>query len=303
MGAIAYLSLAIISPVALVIAPLGLMLALMRPGRREALIATVLLGLTVWGIANTTPGFARAEAAWVCLLAGGTAVALTLWPPGGSRPLVSTFLLAVGLAAGAAVMLVTVTSFSWAELRWLAEHKYGANVRLIMGLMLSRAQTPGNEAMVANIEATANDFVRAIGLLLPGLVLLQSVAALAAAWALYRLLARHPEGEPLPKLREFRFNDHMVWGVVLALIALVLPGGQALRDLGGNLAAFFGGLYVMRGFAVLSALAAAAGVGVFAILVLMVVVALLAPLAMFTALALGVTDTWVDWRKKTKRAS
>jgi len=292
--------MAIISPIALVMAPLGLMLALLRPGRREAFIAALLLGLTVWGIAHAEPGFARAEAAWVCLLAGGTAVAFSLYPPG-RRPLVSTFLLAVGLAAGAAVLLVTMTSFSWAELRWLAEHKYGANMRLLVGAMLSRAQqTPGAESLVANIESTANDFVRMIGLLLPGLVLLQSLAALTAAWALYRLLARHPEGDPLPKLREFRFNDQLVWGVVLALIALVLPGGQALRDLGGNLAAFFGGLYVLRGVAVLSALATAAGVGVFAIVLAMVVVAILLPLALFTALALGVTDTWVDWRRRVE---
>lgn len=282
----------------MVAAPLGLLLLLLRPGRREALVAALLLGFTVWGLVNTEPGFDRAAAAYVCLFAGGTAVALTVWPPG-RRPVMTMIFAAIGLAATAAVLLVGVTSFSWGELRWLAEHKFGANVRLLMGILAQQAQqAPSADVLSANMEESAADLVKMIGMLLPGLVLLQSLAALAAAWALYRKLARHPEGEPLPKLREFRFNDQLVWGIVLALIALVIPGGERVRELGGNLAAFFGGLYVLRGVAVFAGLASAAGVGVLTLVLLMMMVAVLLPLALFTALAIGVTDTWVDWRKK-----
>ncbi len=298
-----YLGFAVISPIALVAAPLGLLFAFQRPGRREAFFAALLLGMAAWSVTHAEPGFDRFAAAWVCLLAGGTAVALTLWPPG-SRPLVATGLLAVGAAALAAVTLVGVTSFSWAELRWLTEHHYGAQMRLVLGLMARSAQgLEGAGELVTNVEATGLSVVKAVGLLLPGLVLLQSVAALTAAWALYRALARHPEGDPLPRLREFRFSDHLIWGVVLALVALVLPGAGAVRSIGGNLATFFGGLYVARGVAVVAALAATAGVGgPLAVLFALVFTALLLPVAMFAALALGVTDTWVDWRRLAAKA-
>jgi hypothetical protein len=43
--------------------------------------------------------------------------------------------------------------------------------------------------------------------------------------------------------------------------------------------------------------------GVFAGLLAFIVTVFLLPLVMFAALALGVTDTWVDWRKlATKKA-
>ena len=139
--------------------------------------------------------------------------------------------------------------------------------------------------------------------MLPALVLLQSVAALAAAWALYRRVARDPEGTPLPALREFRFSDHLIWGVVAALVALVIPGISALRAVGLNLAVFFGGLYVARGMGVLAALAAVGGFGgPLAVLFVLLVTLFLLPLAAFAALAMGVTDTWVDWRKLARSA-
>lgn len=298
LGAFAYFSIAIVSPVALVAAPLGLMLALLRPGRRDALFAGLLLGYATWSVGHAAPGFDRAGAAWVCLLGGSTVIALLLWPPG-RKPVLTTALGAIGIASLAAVLLVTVTSFSWAELSWLAEHKFGGTIRLVTGMLSQSAQTtPGAGTLSANLEESAASLVRTIGILVPGLILLQSVAALAAAWALYRRLARHPEGEPLPALREFRFSDHLVWGIVLALIALVVPGGQALRELGSNMAAFFGALYVLRGVAVFAALAAAAGVGTVTLVLLALMAAFLAPLAVFTALAMGVMDTWVDWRRR-----
>jgi hypothetical protein len=107
----------------------------------------------------------------------------------------------------------------------------------------------------------------------------------------------------LPRLREFRFSDQLIWGVVLALIALVLPGQQVLHLVGGNLAMFFGGLYMVRGLGIVAAIAAAAGIGgpIVAILASVVSV-LLWPLVIPGALALGLTDTWVDWRKLASKA-
>jgi len=271
---------------------------LQRPAGGEALLAAGLLAVAIYSVTGSLDGFGHVEGAWVCLLTGGTAVALAARPPSQNR-LVGTALLAVGVAAVAAVLVITVTPFSWGELRWLAERHFGMQARLVLGMMNNALRgTAGGPDVLATLEVTLNQMVALVGLVLPGLVLLQSMAALAAAWALYRWIARHPEGEPLPRLREFRFSDHLIWGVVVTLIALVVPGKEVLRDVGGNLAAFFGGLYVARGLGIVAALAAAAGMGgVFAALLATLITVFLLPLVMFAALALGVTDTWVDWRK------
>jgi hypothetical protein len=140
-----------------------------------------------------------------------------------------------------------------------------------------------------------DDVVGFVARFLPALILIQSLAALAASWALYRVVAKHPEGEPLPPLREFRFSDHLIWGVIIALAALVAPGA---RPLAGNLATFFGALYIVRGLGVVAALGAAAGIGgPMAALLGFLLTLFLLPLVVFGALALGVSDTWVDWRK------
>ena len=282
----------------MVAAPLGLLLLFQRPGRRESLIALVLLALAAWSALSGGDGFTRFEGAWVLMLAGGTVVALALRPPPRGS-LTGSGLLAVGVAALVGSLAVALTSFSWGELRWLAERHYGLQSRLLLEAMTRSLQgAEGATDVVEAMEAAFNQVVQVMSTLLPALVLLQSMAALAAAWALYQKLARHPEGEPLPRLRDFRFSDHLIWGIVIALVALVFPGAHSVRLLGGNLATFFGGLYVVRGLGIVSALAAAAGVGgPFAALLATFATFFLFPLVMFGALALGVTDTWVDWRK------
>ncbi|HEU4564291.1 MAG TPA: hypothetical protein VFS05_06575, partial [Gemmatimonadaceae bacterium] len=46
----------------------------------------------------------------------------------------------------------------------------------------------------------------------PALLALETLAALALAWALYHRLSRTRIGPALSPLRDFRFNDQMVWG-------------------------------------------------------------------------------------------
>jgi hypothetical protein len=279
-----------------VAAPLGLLLAFQRPAPREAFYAALLLGYAAWSAFRGTPGFGRVEGAWVCLVAGAVVVVLAARPPAAGR-LVATGLLALAIGATAALAAVGVTRFSFAELRWLSERQFGQQARLFLGLVAPRL---GDSA--AALELVANDVVRTVSGLFPSLVLLQTLFALALAWSLYRLLARHPEGEPLPPLRAFRFNDHLVWGVVLGILALVWPGAAALRDIGGNLLTFFGGLYVLRGAGIVADLAAVSGVGgPFAWLGAAAFTLFLLPVALFSALAIGVTDTWFDWRRLARR--
>ena len=88
-------------------------------------------------------------------------------------------------------------------------------------------------------------------------------------------------------------------------MALLLPGPRWLGALGGNLAVFFGGLYAAarrrrgggaggrRGHHGAGSPSSARSL----------VLLFLAPVAALAALALGVTDTWVDWRPRLARSA
>jgi hypothetical protein len=146
------------------------------------------------------------------------------------------------------------------------------------------------------------------GSLYPSLLALESMMALAIAWAMYHRLSRARLGPPLGELREFRFNDQLVWGLIVGLTIVFLPTLASVRVVGRNLLVFFGALYALRGLGVLSwfmapgALALTATVG-FAMLwwpVLNAIAALGFLLLAVAAFGLGLGDTWADWRSRAR---
>lgn len=284
-------------------APLAAYLLAQRPTRRDVATGVVVGAAAFLMLAGPGDTFVALERGWIALLAGALAVLVMLRP---GRAFVPTALSALGLAAAAAALLVWVTPLSWDEVAWRVTRHFGYQARQVLGAMAAAAELTGGETpgVVASLERSVGTGIRLASGVFPALLLLQSLAALALAWGLYRRLAREPVGEPVGALREFRFDDNLVWGIVLALAALLVPSSVGLGALGGNLAVFFGGLYAVRGVAVGSALAAAAGIrGWGAVLGGAVVVLFLAPVAALVALALGVTDTWVDWRARLARSA
>jgi len=137
-------------------------------------------------------------------------------------------------------------------------------------------------------------------LLSPALLALESLLALALGWASYHRLARTRIGPPLASIRDLRFNDQLVWGLVVGAILVALPNLSAFRVAGFNLLCFFGALYALRGVGVLSwwiperaALAL--------LLVLVVLVFVLGPVLVLTTIVavcfgVGLSDTWRDFR-------
>jgi hypothetical protein len=285
----------------LVAVPLAVYLLAQRPARRDVVVGAIVGAFACALLALPADPFGSLERAWAALLAGALTVVL-LQRPG--RPFVPTALAALGLAAGAAALLVLVTPLSWGEVAWRVSRHFGYQTRLILGQMAAAADAAGGGAspLVATLERSVEAGVRLASAVFPALLLLQSFAALALGWTLYQRLARTPLGAPVGRLRTFRFDDNLIWGVVLALIALLLPRLAGVGFLGGNLAVFFGGIYILRGFAVASAMAATAGIdGLLAAAGAALVLVFLAPVAAMAALALGLTDTWVDWRRRFAR--
>ncbi len=172
-------------------------------------------------------------------------------------------------------------------------------------------KVPQLEQLPAETERQLTALASTGGGLYPSLLLLESLVALAIAWATYHRLGRARLGPPLAPLREFRFNDQFVWGLILGLVVLFLPVLSRFERFGENLLVFFGALYAVRGLGVLSwflapgALAVMATVG-FAMLwapFLNAVAAVGFLLLAIAAFGLGLGDTWADWRNRARPTS
>jgi len=140
--------------------------------------------------------------------------------------------------------------------------------------------------------------------ILPALIVLETLAALALAWATWHRFARTRLGPPLSTLSAFRFHDQLVWGVVVGATLSLLPTLSSWRDVGVNVMVVFGALHALRGLGVLVwwipdrwAMAP--------LLLLLVSIPLLGPVLVLAtvavlALGLGLGDTWRDFRRTTR---
>ena len=158
------------------------------------------------------------------------------------------------------------------------------------------AQKPFADSLATQMEQQLQSAPDYALRLFPALLALESLAALALAWAVYHRLGRVRLGPPLAPLKEFRFSDQLVWGLVAGTL-LVVTGVAPLGTLGGNLLLFFGVLYALRGLGVVlwflapGRLVMALLIG-FAVLFWLVLGVL--------ALGVGVGDTWLDWRRRVR---
>ncbi len=278
------------------VAPLAAYLGIQRPTRRDAALALALVAFLVWLLVGPGDEFEQLERAWVVLLTGSLVVVLVA---GRARGFVATTLSAVAGAGTAAAILAAATRLTTDKLVGMAQQHYFLQARQLLDVV-----APVGSTVRETLQQSFQAGITLLGSFLPGIVLLQSLAAMALAWALYQRLARRPQTEPLPPLATFRFNDHLIWGVAISLVVLVLPRLGWARLLGGNLLLFFGGLYLVRGVAVLAAVAIAAGfTGLGAAVLAVIGAALLWWLLAPAALLLGLTDTLVDWRLRLARAA
>jgi hypothetical protein len=159
------------------------------------------------------------------------------------------------------------------------------------------SQNPSAGEMATLVEAQLTALPASSRTLFPSLAALEALAALALAWALYHRIGRARIGPPLAAIRDFRFNDHMVWGVVAGLGLVLLPGIALVRAIGANLLLFFGALYTMRGVGVFMWMASP---GRLATAMLVVIALLFWNVLGVMALGLGVGDTWLDWRNRAR---
>ena len=278
-------------------------------------LAFVWVGLAAWALAQPAiPGsFYNLVRGWSLLLAGAFGLICLF---GSQRPFFSRALSTLSLATAIVLIMsvrgpltptrateaVTVefarrNAESMAMLRaFLKDHPDVAQVMPQVGSLPEAFQQQLTQVAEAGVG------------LFPSLLLLESLVALALAWATFHRLSRTRLGAPLGPLKDFRFNDQLVWGLIAGLAIVFVPALDFLGGTGRNLLVFFGALYAIRGFGVLSwflapgALAAALFVG-FAMLWWPVLNAVAVLGFVFLALAafgLGLGDTWADWRRRAR---
>jgi hypothetical protein len=149
-------------------------------------------------------------------------------------------------------------------------------------------------AIPAEMESQVAQIMAVHELVFPALLGLASLSALGLAWWLHHTMARR-SGDAIRPLKEFRFNDQLVWLFILGVVALVATSG-AMERVGVNTVVFMGGLYALRGTAVLLFLSG--GVSVLAGLLFLVGFVLLAPFFVMAMVFIGLGDTWFDLRNR-----
>jgi hypothetical protein len=287
---LAVVLLSALDAVPLVTLPLAVILlaAPFAPRWKWLAIWSVLLFFGVTFPAGELGGMSRG---WAFLL-GAAFLAVTLW-----RPLWGVLpraLLALAGAVLAGVALVAGTA-GWSEfdLR-VREHLLTVSSTAMDQL---KAQAAGS-AWVTQLATAAHEMALLQWTLFPALVALQSLAALAlASWAVTRM--RRGEGGPftLRPLREFRFNDQLVWILIAGLLLVLLPLSALATRAGWNALLFMGGLYALRGLGIFVYLAGGAPT-VFSVLFGALTLLFLYPLVVTTAVVVGLMDTWLDLRAR-----
>lgn len=271
--------------VALPFAALLAMAGLERP--RERLLAAFATGggfLLLAGIATDPLG--AALGAYTVIVAAAFAAGALLAPTGPLRQAWRATLWGV-VATGLLGLALRGSAF-WGELHWSAVRQASSTVRLAVQLR-------------PEIYQAFEPMVRFFDVAFPGLIVLQTLAALGLAWQWHARIAARPLGPPLAPFRQFRFADQWVWGLVGAALVWIVPAFAALKGAAANLGLVLAVLYLLRGTAIVVALAGAAGLPAWTLVAgAAAATALVVPLLLVIPglWTLGVFDTWMAFRQR-----
>ena len=278
-------------------------------------LALVWVGLAAWALAQpAVPGsFYNLARGWSLLLAGGFGLVCLF---GAQRPFFSRALATLSLALVLVLVMGARGPLTPTRARDAVQVEFARrNAESVAIFRTFVKEHPEFVKAMPEMATLPDEFETQLRLtaetglgLFPSLLLLESLAALALAWATYHRLSRLRLGVPLGHLKDFRFNDQLVWGLIAGLAIVFVPALDFMGGTGRNLLVFFGALYAIRGFGVISwflapgALAVTLLVG-FAMLwwpVLKTVAVLGFMLLALAAFGLGLGDTWADWRRRAR---
>ncbi len=232
------------------------------------------------------------ERGWALLL-GGVFTAITLRRP--TSPFSARAIGAVAGTAGLSAVALGVHSGGWGAAQWIIQDRMTKGVATTLdAVSLMRGGQGLPQALVTTIYEAVDKQIQVF----PAMLGLASVAALGVAWWIYVRLATDGDGA-LGPLKDFRFNDHLVWVLIGGVLLMVLRLGGLTR-VGANAVVFMGALYAVRGAAVILFLSG--GLSIFGFVLLVVGVLFVPPLVFTGAMVVGIGDTWLDVRRRVGNA-
>ena len=157
------------------------------------------------------------------------------------------------------------------------------------------------------------DAGRPLAQLFPARLIVSGILGLVVAASWHQRITGRSLGPAAERLGDFRFTDHLVWVVILAVAVLLLPSFHLVQDLadqspvGGmllftveywgpaaqNTLVVCGALYAARGAAVLSRFLRP----VPAMILVVIATIFLLPFAFIGLAAVGLADTWANFRR------
>jgi hypothetical protein len=276
--------------------PLAVCLALSRPrSLRECgwlLLAVAALCATF--LLPPTLGDRTVRAAG--LFFTGTFATLTLL---GVRSLFTRVALGIVTATATTAAWFVALGLRWADLRAGIITRTWAGWQAILPDLPARPEDAGAGIAAGEAGELAAQLAQSVQLLgdfLPGWLALLAFAGGWLAWTWLHRVATRPIGDPPQPFRDLRFNDQLIWLVVLALGALLLPLPSAPATALANLLFVMGGLYAARGLAVIRSALLAAPTALALLLCCLALPVL--PLALTGCAVLGMADTWLDLRRR-----
>jgi hypothetical protein len=257
-------------------------------------VALAVLAMTVTVTGTRVEALWWVERGWALIVAGLFA-AVTFRRPAASFS--GRALGAVAGAAGATGLFLAFQPGAWSTVDWAVRDRMGQGVTTALEMIRVLG---GGEAVPPSLAAAVYETVELQGDLFPATLCLASVAGLGVAWWAYRRVARG-DSTALGPLGGFRFNDHLVWVLLGALVLAVTRWTEAVGRLGENGLAFMAALYAVRGAAVFWFVSG--GLSLFGWATLLLGLVLVPPLVLVAAMVVGIGDTWLDFRARFRDAT
>lgn len=280
----------VLAPPAFVLGPLAALLALARPATwRERIWLGLAVALTALWLAAPGELPHQVTRAAAMGLAGATlAVAVSGREATGLRTAVT---------ATVAACLGTVL---WAALLGVEFETYRGAVETDLRTGYDALMGQGTTPEARDMARTIQDAAGGMAAVYPGVLAVLAATGVMLAWAWAHRIAERPVGRPVGRFRGFRFNDHLVWGAIFTLALALLPLGTGPAIVVANLLVVWVALYLARGLAVAVSFLAGAPTLLRGAAILFGL--LLQPFSSGALLAVGLADTWLDFRRRPPAA-